>query len=193
MQMRVELPGWVAEVLEGRPEAFETPQERMGLVIELARLNVARSSGGPFGAAVFELETGKLVSVGVNLVESCNCSVLHAEMVALALAQQKLGSWDLGAGGLPAHQLVTSTEPCAMCLGAIPWSGIRSVVCGAQAEDAIAIGFDEGEKPKDWVGSLQRRRIEVVRGVLREQARSVLIEYRRTGGLIYNARQAGQQ
>jgi tRNA(Arg) A34 adenosine deaminase TadA len=76
-----------------------------------------------------------------------------------------------------------------MCLGAIPWSGIRSVVCGARDEDARSIGFDEGHKPPDWINSLDSRGISVVRDVLREQAKAVLLEYRERGGLIYNAGQ----
>ena len=45
---------------------------------------------------------------------------------------------------LLADEMVASTQPCAMCLGATPWSGIRRLVCGARDEDAEEIGFDEG-------------------------------------------------
>ena len=75
-----------------------------------------------------------------------------------------------------------------MCLGATPWSGVRGPVCGARDEDASAIGFDEGEKPIQWVPALERRGITVVRDVLREEAASVLREYVENGGEIYNAR-----
>jgi tRNA(Arg) A34 adenosine deaminase TadA len=156
----------------------------MRFVIELARRNIENRTGGPFGAAVFEAATGRLVSVGVNLVETSNCSIAHAEMLALTLAQQAVGTYDLGSGQT-AYELVTSTEPCAMCLGAIPWSGVRRVVCGAHGEDAGAIGFDEGAKPGDWAGELRRRGIEVVRDVLREEAQAVLQQYAAGGGLIY--------
>jgi tRNA(Arg) A34 adenosine deaminase TadA len=155
----------------------------MRLAIELARQNVVRRTGGPFGAAVFEAAGGMLVSVGVNLVEASNCSLAHAEMIAIALAQQALGHYDLGAAGT--YELVTSVEPCAMCLGAIPWSGLRRVVCGAHGEDAAAIGFDEGVKPADWIGALRQRGIEVIRDMEREDARAVLQQYGQTGGLIY--------
>jgi tRNA(Arg) A34 adenosine deaminase TadA len=156
----------------------------MELAIELARRNVEQRTGGPFGAAVFEVASGKLVSVGVNLVEASHCSMAHAEMVAVALAQQALGCYDLSAAGI--YELATSVEPCAMCLGAIPWSGLRRVVCGAYGQDAAAIGFDEGAKPADWVGALQQRGIEVIRHVRRDEARAVLQQYAATGGLIYN-------
>ena len=160
----------------------------MRFVIALASTNVARGTGGPFGAAVFERAGGRLVAIGVNLVESTRCSHAHAEMVALANAQQTVGRFDLSAAGFPPHELVTSCEPCAMCYGAIPWSGIRSVLCGARASDAEAIGFDEGAKPKNWVAEFKNRRITVVRDLCRKEAVAVLQEYKHGGGAIYGAR-----
>jgi len=160
----------------------------MRFAIELARQNVNHGTGGPFGAAVFEVESGRVVGAGVNHVETLRCSIAHAEMIAIATAQQAAGHYDLG-GGAAVYELVTSAEPCAMCLGAIPWSGVRRVVCGARGEDACAIGFDEGAKPADWAGELHKRGIEVVRDILREEAQAVLRQYADAGGRIYNARQ----
>jgi len=149
-----------------------------------------RRGGGPFAAAIFEEQTGRLVAPGVNLVVPLNCSLAHAEMVAIAIAQQKVGTFDLGMGGMPALQLVTSTEPCAMCLGAVPWSGVRSIACSARGEDAEKIGFDEGVKPISWVEGMLRREITVIRDVLRDKGIAVLAEYADLGGIIYNGRQA---
>ena len=199
------LPDWVEDTLAHR--VYPTVEDRMRLAVELSRLNVRHGTGGPFGAAIFELKTGELLAPGVNLVIAANCSVFHAEMVAIMVAQQLVGSFDLGGDELavatedlgtnatassevrPPYELVASTEPCAMCLGATPWSGVRRLVCGARDEDASAIGFDEGEKPIQWVQALERRGITVVRDVLREEAASVLREYAVRGGEIYNARQ----
>ncbi len=181
----LELPAWVELLIARYSEAFDSAEARMRLAIELARQNIVHRTGGPFGAAIFEADSGRLVSVGMNLVETSNCSIAHAEMVAIALAQQALGSYDLGGEGPPFHELVTSTEPCAMCLGAIPWSGVRRVLCGARGEDACEIGFDEGAKPTDWVGELQKRGVEVARDILRREAQTVLQQYARMGGTIY--------
>ena len=184
----ITLPSWVGEFL-GTGERFRSsPNDRMGLVIALARKNVEHGSGGPFGAAVFETESGRLVAAGVNLVVAGGSSILHAEIVALMLAQQAIGTFDLGASGIPACELVTSAEPCAMCLGAIPWSGVRRLVCGARGEDVEAVGFDEGAKPSGWVGELQRRGIEVVRDCCPGEAAAVLRDYAGAGGIIYNSR-----
>ena len=184
------LPDWVRPFLEKVPSVFENIEDRMRLVIELSELNVKNETGGPFGAGIFEREGGRLIAAGVNVVLDTNCSLAHAEMVCIGLAQQKLKTFDLGAEGMPAYELISSTEPCAMCLGAIPWSGIRRLICGARGRDACEIGFDEGVKVPDWADTLESRGITVVRDVLRKEARKVLIKYKESGGLIYNGRQA---
>jgi len=162
----------------------------MRFVIALARQNVQHETGGPFASAVFE-RSGRLIALGVNTVVSSNCSVLHAEIVALAFAQKALGRYDLSDGGRLHYDLVASAEPCAMCFGAVPWSGVQGLVCGARDEDARAIGFDEGPKLDDWVSALHNRGIVVVRDVLREEAAAVLREYVAAGGTIYNSGGSG--
>lgn len=190
VELVIELPGWVEQAVAGTDGAFTGLEERMSFVIGLAARNVAEKTGGPFGAAVFERDSGRLLAVGVNRVVGGNCSIAHAEMLALAMAQQAVGNYDLGSAGKAACELVSSAEPCAMCLGAIPWSGVRRLVCGARAEDAERVGFDEGDKPDDWVGGLKSRGVTVVRDVLRDQAAAVMQKYREGGGVAYNGRQA---
>lgn len=186
-EVTLRLPAWVEEFVAD--EVYPTPEDRMRLAVELSRENVRRGTGGPFGAAIFERESGRLVAPGVNLVVNSGCSVFHGEMVAIMLAQKALKDFDLGGPGHPTHELVTSAEPCAMCLGATPWSGVRHLVCAARDEDARAVGFDEGAKVSDWVQKLEERGIAVTRDVLREEAVSVLREYAERGGEIYNSRE----
>jgi tRNA(Arg) A34 adenosine deaminase TadA len=183
--INVSLPEWCSRIA-APGEVFATAESRMALAIRLARENVEQASGGPFGAAIFEQASGRLVAVGVNSVERLSNSVLHAEMVAIMLAQARRGSYTLNAPGLPAHELHTSCEPCAMCLGALLWAGIRRVVCAASREDAKQIGFDEGPVFAASHAYLKKRGVEIVRGVLAEEAREVLRDYARRGGLVYN-------
>ena len=161
----------------------------MELVIKLAQLNIHYGTGGPFGAGVFRLDTQQLVAPGVNLVLSSKSAIAHAEIVAIMMAQQIAGSHDLGAKGLPDHELVTSCEPCGMCLGAISWSGVRQIVCGAKGSDAEAVGFDEGPKPTHWVTELEQRGIAVTMNIGQADAASVLQQYAQKGGEVYNGRQ----
>jgi tRNA(Arg) A34 adenosine deaminase TadA len=181
----ITLPKWLEKHVEG-PRMFPKIEDRMEFVIGLARENYRHQTGGPFGAAVFD-DAGNLVSVGVNLVEAAKCSLLHAEMVAIALAQKTVCRYDLSDGGRLAYELVASTEPCAMCFGSIHWSGVSRLVCGARDADARAIGFDEGPKMAEWQAALVKRGITVVRDVLRREAAAVLQEYLSSGGIIYNA------
>lgn len=182
------LPEWVSHELQETRQSYQTVEQRMQLALRLARLNVKQGSGGPFGAAVFDLRTNTLLAPGINLVVATHCSVAHAEIVALIFAQQAIGHYDLGAFTDQHYELVTTAEPCAMCLGAIPWSGIRSLVCGARDEDVRSIGFEEGEKPPNWETALTRRDITVQRDVCRDEAHAVLRAYREGGGEIYNSR-----
>jgi tRNA(Arg) A34 adenosine deaminase TadA len=180
------LPDWLEEFESRMGDPFQSVDDRMRFVIELSRRNIREGTGGPFGAAVFRMDDGSLLASGVNLVVTGCCSLLHAEIVAISRAQLQAGTHDLSGAGLPPCELVTSTEPCAMCLGAITWSGVRKLVCGARRKDAEYIGFDEGEKPPAWIDGLQKRGIAVMEGILREEAVTVLREYHAGGGRIYN-------
>ena len=186
-KLNIQLPNWVESFCGRAGCHHHKVEDQMRLVIELSRLNIKNKAGGPFAAAIFDRE-GTLIAPGVNLVRMANCSVLHAEIVAIMLAQKSLGRFDLGNNGRVHYDLVTTTEPCAMCLGAVPWSGVSRLICGARDEDARKIGFDEGAKPENWIGQLERRGITVVRDVLRQEAARVLDDYKTTGGLIYNPR-----
>lgn len=181
---KFELPGWVGPFLAGWQVPLVTISQRMQLAIALSEKNIEEQTGGPFAALVVNEESHALVAVGVNLVTSVGLSIAHAEMVALSLAQTAINDWNLSTAGT--LQLVTTCEPCAMCFGAVPWSGVKSLVCGAGQHDAEAAGFDEGDKPDEWVNSLQRRGIVVQCGVLAEQAAAVLANYGNSGGTIYN-------
>ena len=186
--LSIELPPWVTRFVDNFDfSRQDVVEERMRFAIGLALENIGQGTGGPFGAAIFDCATHELVAPGVNMVTSTQCSVLHAEVVAMMLAQKIAGSFDLSRSGRQ-MELVTSAAPCAMCLGAIPWSGIRRLVCGARDEDARAIGFDEGAKVADWVEALRQRGIETVTDVGRDEARSVFQNYCSSGGTIYNSR-----
>ena len=184
--IRIELPQWLQQLAIDERELYSTREERMAFVVGLSRRNIENGTGGPFAAAVFDRGSGELIAAGVNMVTAVGLSVAHAEIVAIMQAQSILGGFDLGGAGMPECELVTSTAPCAMCLGAVPWSGVRAVICGARDEDARAVGFDEGSKRRDWAQELEVRGIEVVQDVLREEAAAVLRGYADRGGIVYN-------
>lgn len=177
------IPSWLGERLALLDGSVHTgDEEQMRLVLELAEEN-SRRGGGPFAAAIFA-GNDELVAAGVNRVVPDSAPIAHAEIVAIAAAGQRLGTWNLRSAG--ELTLVSSTEPCAMCMGAVPWSGVRSLVIGARDADARSAGFDEGNKPDDWPEHLASLGIDVRIDVLRSAAAAVLADYAASGGPIYN-------
>jgi len=184
--IHIEYPEWVKDVVDcTRP--YRSDDEKMRLAIAVARENVDRGTGGPFGAAIFARDSGTLVAVGMNSVVRLNNCTLHGEMVAFMMAQQRVGSFTLNAPSLPTHELFTSWEPCAMCLGATLGSGVRRVVYGAGREDASRLNFEEGPVFPESYKYLEDRGIRIEHNVMRKEARAVLEMYRAKGGKIYNA------
>ncbi len=191
--IHIELPAWLRELWAAAPERFPSEAERMAFAVELSRRNVEAGTGGPFGAAVFERESGRLIAPGVNVVVPAHTSVAHAETVAIALAGQHLRRWDLGAAGEPETELAASSQPCVQCFGNVWWSGVTSLLIGARAEDVESIaGFKEGPLPERWVDELEGRGpplrpVRVRRDLLRDEATAALRLYRERGGEVYNA------
>jgi tRNA(Arg) A34 adenosine deaminase TadA len=182
--LRLDGPDWLDRVPRPQLDRGASDDARMAWVVELVERQVHERTGGPFAAAVFSGRSGEVLGCGVNRVEATSACVAHAEVFALAEAGQTVGSYSLNG---EAAVLVTSTEPCAMCLGAVGWSGVERVVCGAADADARAIGFDEGDKPADWAAALEQRGITVVAGVHRARIRAVMDRYAAQGGTVYNA------
>ncbi|MEJ5913570.1 nucleoside deaminase [Pseudokineococcus sp. 1T1Z-3] len=189
----ISLPAWVEAEVREVPDVLPTREERMALVHRLADRNWREGHGGPFAALVAETGTGRVVSVGVNVVLASGVSSAHAEVVALGTAQQAVGTWDLGAPAMPAHELVVNWRPCVQCYGATLWSGVRAlVVAGDGPELEELTTFDEGPMREDWAEQLRARGVDVVQDVLREEALDTFRAYRvavdASGATVYNAR-----
>lgn len=185
----VALPEWLVDDLDdlaARP--LETTEQRMSLANELADRNWRAGNGGPFAAIVVDRASGALVSVGVNIVLSSDLSGMHAEMMALSLAQRAVGRWDLGVEGADL-ELVVNWRPCVMCYGATMWSGVRALtIAGEGAEVEQLTGFDEGPMPEDWAGEFGRRGIRVSVGVGHDDAIDVFRAFGASDAVVYNAR-----
>lgn len=183
------LPDWLVEDL---PDLVARPlgsiEERMALANELADRNWRAGNGGPFAALVVDRASDALVSVGVNVVLATDVSAMHAEMMALSLAQRRLGRWDLGAEGADL-ELVVNWRPCVMCYGATMWAGVRALtIAGEGAEVEELTGFDEGPMPEDWAGEFERRGIRVSVGVGHDDAIRVFRAFGASDAVVYNAR-----
>ena len=178
-QLHLTLPAWIHDEVD-QDRLYADANSRIELAIELSRLNVKHGSGGPFGAGVFN-ESGRLIGVGVNLVLPTQCSVAHAEVMALATSQQRVQRYRLNESG-ERITLACSAQPCSMCYGALFWAGIDELLIGARSEDVQNLaGFDEGPLPVDWSGELVKRGISVQQGLMRDRACDVLRDYGESG------------
>lgn len=77
---------------------------------------------------------------------------------------------------------------CAMCAGAVVWSGVERVCAAATTGDVEQIaGFDEGPKHPDMAAEYSARGIELCTEVNRPAGVALLESYRDLGGHTYNA------
>jgi len=113
--------------------APESDDERYLLrAIELARLS--RENGNhPFGSVLVDAN-GRVVLEAENTVVTGRDVTGHAELNLVRAASAQL---DVAA--LEGATLYASTEPCAMCSGAIYWSGIGRVVYALSTEALTAM------------------------------------------------------
>jgi len=176
------LPLWLQR-LEA-PEPMISEEAMISFAISLAKRNVIEQSGGPFGAALFD-EDGCLIAAGVNRVLPLQSAFFHAEIVCLFGALESVKSYALPSSHI--YTLASSSQPCAMCTGAIIWAGVRNLLTAAKAEDAVEIlGFDEGPIHPRWKEEYLTRGIEVRENILRAEACIVLKLYMEQGGKVYN-------
>jgi tRNA(Arg) A34 adenosine deaminase TadA len=166
--VQISLPSWISGE-NFSPNGYDTDSKKMALAINLSRKNVKQGTGGPFGAAVFTA-AGNLVCV----------------IAAIMLAQRALGMSRLEKTSHNKYVLATSAQPCAMCLGAVVWSGVSALLYAARRSDVESItGFDEGPLPLQWEHALSSRGIRVRGGILRARAAGVLRTYKELGGVLY--------
>jgi tRNA(Arg) A34 adenosine deaminase TadA len=103
--------------------------------IELATRS-AQQNGGPFGAVV--VRQGEIIGQGYNQVtQNCDPSA-HAEIIAIRDACNSLGTHHL-----EDCVIYASCEPCPMCMSAIYWARIPTLIYAASSADAAEAGFDD--------------------------------------------------
>jgi tRNA(Arg) A34 adenosine deaminase TadA len=125
--------------------AHETPSEQdlafLRQAIDLAR--AAREHGAhPFGTLIVDAEGQVLVTARNNAVPPKGDPTQHAERLACALAGRRFHP-----NKLASCTLYTSTEPCAMCAGAIYWTGIGRVVYALSEKGLYQLTGSHEENP----------------------------------------------
>lgn len=111
-------------------------QSWLDLVCRMSEENVASGKGGPFAAVV--IRNNELIASSCNEVLASGDPTAHAEVSVIRKACRILGNFQL-----EDCILISSCEPCPMCLGAIYWARPKAVFFINSREDAAAIGFDD--------------------------------------------------
>jgi tRNA(adenine34) deaminase len=141
-------------------------------LVRFTALSFATATPVPFGAALVETRTGKMLFRGRNAVMREKDPSAHAETRAVRKACQKLGR-----PSLAGYTLYSTCEPCPMCMANALWAGVDRVVFGATIADAnehcrqIHITAREVAERSDM-------RCEVEGEVLREECRALFVDPR---------------
>lgn len=98
--------------------------------------NSVTNGGGPFGALV--AKDGEAVAIGNNQVTATLDPTAHAEVSAMRAACKQLDTFSL-----EGCVLITSCEPCPMCLSSALWARVDRIVYAADRHDAAVAGFDD--------------------------------------------------
>lgn len=132
--------------------------ERRLLARAVAVADQARAGGNhPFGAVLADVHGHVLLEAGNTVVTQRDVTG-HAELNLVRLASRGFDALTLAG-----CTLYSSTEPCAMCAGAIYWSGIGRVVYALSQKDLHRFTGADPENPtmhlpaRDVLAAGQRR------------------------------------
>ena len=135
----------------------------MRMALDLAR-EAADAGEVPVGCVVVDA-AGNVIGTGRNRREETHRADAHAEIEAIGMACEALGTWRL-----EGCTLFVTLEPCPMCAGAIINSRIPTVVYGAREENFGSCGsvinlFEEryGHHPAVYGGVLADACAQVLR------------------------------
>ena len=144
-------------------------QQYMRRAIELSRTNVAKGTGGPFGAVI--VKGGMVIGEGANQVTARNDPTAHAEVEAIRAACAQIGNFDLSGA-----VIYTSCEPCPMCLSAIYWARLGKIYYANTKTDAANIQFDDDFIYQEIAKAPQARAIPMPQ-LLRDEAQQAFVDW----------------
>ncbi|MCF8053464.1 MAG: tRNA adenosine(34) deaminase TadA [Desulfobacterales bacterium] len=141
----------------------ETDEKLM--ILALAEARTAAAAGEvPVGAVLASAE-GQILAWARNRTIEFSDPTAHAEILALRQAAKKADNYRL-----TGTVLVSTIEPCMMCMGALVHARVGRIVYGAADDKWGAAGslYDFSADPR------LNHRIEVVSGVMAEECRSLI-------------------
>jgi tRNA(adenine34) deaminase len=161
-------PTWSYKIPVGRSEAIliMTEDEKyMRQALRLAK-KAASLDEVPIGCVIVYQD--KIIARGYNRRNTDKSTLAHAEIIAIKKASKVIGDWRL-----EDCTMYVTLEPCQMCAGAIVQARIPKVVMGTMNAKAGCAG--------SVINILQmegfNHRVEIVKGVLEEECKSIMQEF----------------
>ena len=142
------------------------PDHERYMRLALAQAQAAKAEGEvPIGAVV--VRDGALLGEGANRPIASRDPTAHAEILALRAAASAAGNYRL-----PGAVVYVTLEPCLMCVGALINARVATVVYGAAEPKWGAV-----ESILDVTGLSANHRFTVVRGVLEDECRALVVDF----------------
>lgn len=139
-----------------------TDKEYMDIAIE-----ISKSATYPYGAVI--VKDNQIIGRSDADTPVSKSGFSHAELVAIEDAMEHLGGYLCAEGG-KGTTIYSSCEPCAMCMGAILYTGIERLVYGATLEDSKECVNEIIAKSEEVAKICSNRKIEIVSEFERDEA-----------------------
>lgn len=143
------------------------PTEQENFMAQALALAAEAAAAGEVPVGCVIVRDGEIVGRGRNRREEKQATASHAEMEAIAQANEHLGTWRLDD-----CELYVTLEPCPMCAGAIINARVGTVCYGARDEKAGACG-----SVLDLFAERFNHRPRVYGGVLKEECAALLQDF----------------
>jgi tRNA(Arg) A34 adenosine deaminase TadA len=154
------------------------PVELMQLAVDAARSGIAKGQS-PFGCAI--ARDDKVLAVVHNTVVASTDVTAHAEINALRAACRSVEQIHL-----EDCLVATTCEPCPMCMAALHWARVGTVLFGASIADAESAGFNELRVPAAEVLKIGGSSVQLEPGLLANECRQLFRDWQeRPDRVIY--------
>lgn len=134
-------------------------------------IELSKKAYYPYGAII--VKNGIIIGRSDVDVPVSKTGFSHAELRAIEDAMEHLGGHLCAEGGKDCV-IYSSCEPCAMCMGAILYTGIGKLVYAATLEDSKECVNEILAKAQNVAESCKNRKIDIVSEIHREKAVEVL-------------------
>ena len=140
-------------------------------------IELSKKAFYPYGAII--VKDGQIIGRSDTSVPVSKSEFSHAELRAIEDAIEHLGGHLCAEGGIGCT-IYSSCEPCAMCMGAILYTGIEKLVYAATLEDSKQCVNEILAKAKDVTDACKNRKIEIISQLHRDKALEVLNKFKGT-------------